>query len=61
MGYTKKGNWLRPVKCVETGEVYNSVRDCSRATGIPYTSVIYAIEHGSPYKGYHYMDLNPRE
>ena len=61
MAYTKKGNWFRPVRCVETGEEYDSIRDCSRATGIPYTSIIYSMEHNTPIRGYHFVDSKPRE
>lgn len=43
------------IKIVETGEVYNSVRECARSIGCdPYTIRTRLRGYDKPYKGYHF-------
>lgn len=51
---TPQPKWERRCKCVETGKVYQSVRDCSRDTGINYRAIINAIRCGSSRNGLHF-------
>ena len=52
------GRATRPVMCVETGERFNSIRECSEHFGIPYKAVWNSIVFGYPRKGYHFKDAN---
>lgn len=47
--------WERSVRCVETGKVYASVRDCSKDTGIKYRALINAIKNGTQRNGLHFV------
>ena len=61
----KKGNcaerWGRPVKCVETGRVYPSIRACSKEMGIPHKAIWNAINSGRSRCGYHFMNVKYHE
>lgn len=46
--------WKRRCKCVETGKVYNSVRECSNDTGIKYRAIINCLRCGSSRNGLHF-------
>lgn len=47
--------WERSVRCVETGKVYASARDCSKDTGIKYRALINAINNGTQRNGLHFV------
>lgn len=47
-------NMSKRVRCVETGNVYDSVLDCSNALGIPRCSVYKAIYRGIAASGLHF-------
>lgn len=52
------GNATRPVVCVETGERFNSIRECSDHFGIPYKAIWNSIVFGKPRNGLHFKDAN---
>ena len=52
------GRATRPVVCVETGERFNSIRECSEYFGISYKAVWNSIVFGKPRNGYHFKDAN---
>ncbi len=49
----KKG-WERPVLCVETGQVFPTIRDCSEKTGIPYMTISNCIRRKNATRGVHF-------
>ena len=46
----------RPVLCVETGETFESIRECSNHFGIPYKAIWNSMVYGKPRQGYHFKD-----
>ena len=46
--------WEKQVVCIETGEVFPSVRECSRCYGIIYKSLYNAIKSGNSRNGFHF-------
>lgn len=56
--YYKTNNvWNKTkVECVETGVQYNSIKEACEATG--FTTIQYAIKHGSATKGYHWRKID---
>ena len=52
------GRATRPVVCVETGERFNSIRECSNHFGIPYKAIWNSMVFGKPRKGLHFKDAN---
>lgn len=53
---TKK-YWDRPVRCVETGQVFGSIRECCDHLGLSYKSVWNAIKSGNGRCGLHFSDV----
>lgn len=51
----------RPVVCVETGERFESIRECSKHFGIPYKAIWNSMVYGNPRQGYHFTDVKPEE
>lgn len=51
----QKRSWNKWVKCVETGQVFPSVRECSNQMGIPYTTIINCVKNGNATRGYHFV------
>ena len=51
-----KKYWDRPVKCVETGQVFDTIRDCCDHLGLSYKSVWNAINNGRSRCGLHFVD-----
>lgn len=51
----EKETWEKRVVCIETGEVFPSIRECSRCHGIIYKSLYNAIKSGMPRKGLHFV------
>jgi hypothetical protein len=49
--YSRNGKSANNVICVETGEVYVSVRDCSNKTGIPQRNIYQSIRQGGYTRG----------
>lgn len=54
----ERGSATRPVVCVETGERFNSIRECSDHFGIPYKAIWNSMEFGKPRRGLHFADAN---
>ena len=50
----EKETWEKKVVCIETGEVFPSIRECSRCHGIIYRSLVNAIKSGKSRKGLHF-------
>lgn len=51
-----KKYWERPVLCIETGQVFSSIRECSEKTGIPYMTISNCIKNGNATRGIHFMN-----
>lgn len=48
-------SWVRPVMCVETGQVFASAKECSDKLCIPYTTIIYSIKCEREIRGLHFV------
>lgn len=51
------GRYYYRVRCIETGEEWESVTACSKALGVPPKSLYSAIARNSALRGKHYMKL----
>lgn len=51
-----KKYWERPVVCVETGQLFSSIRECSEHLGISHKSIWNAINSGKPRHGLHFRN-----
>lgn len=49
--------WERKVICVETGEIFKSVRACSDETGIPYMTITNCVRRGNATRGLHFVHV----
>lgn len=49
----------KPIVCIETGEVYPSLKACSESISCPLSSLHRHLNNGSPFKGKHYEYKNP--
>lgn len=49
--------WRRRIKCLETGRVYGSIRECSDDLGISHKAIWNAINSGSPRNGLHFAAI----
>lgn len=54
-------NWKRTVLCVETKQVFNSVRDCSDHIGLPYTTIVNCIKNKNATRGLHFITIDEDE
>ncbi len=52
----RKKYWERPVRCVETGQVFLSIRECSEKTGIPYMTISNCIKNKNATRGLHFVN-----
>lgn len=52
----RKKYWERPVLCVETGQVFSSIRECSDKLGIPYMTITNCIKNGNDTRGVHFVN-----
>lgn len=43
----------RQLKCEETGQIFDSYKQCSKELNLPYRQMCKAISSNSEYKGYH--------
>ena len=55
------GRATRPVMCVETGEKFVSIRECSKHFGIPYKAIWNSMVYGNPRQGYHFKDVKEND
>jgi len=57
-----QNRWSFAVRCVETNEVYKSIRECSIAKKIPYKVLYAAMKNNAALRGFHYVfENNQRE
>ena len=54
----RKKYWERSVKCIETGQVFPSIRDCCEKTGIPYMTIVNCIKNGNATRGVHFVNAS---
>lgn len=52
-----KKYWERVVMCVETGQIFASIRECSERIGLPYMTIVNCIKNGNPTRGLHFMNV----
>lgn len=50
-----KRPWNKWIKCVETGQVFPTVRECSKQKGIPYMTIINCVKNGNATRNYHFV------
>lgn len=51
----EKQSWNKAIMCVETKQIFPSIKECSKKYGIAYKSLYNAIRSGSPRKGLHFV------
>ena len=56
--FPKRKGWSVRVLCLETGEIYNSIRDCQTANNIGNWVVRKVVYEGRPFKGKHYKVID---
>lgn len=54
----KNIRWKRPVLCLDNGRVWESARACSRATGIPYMTLLHCISRGGVTHGMSFVQAD---
>lgn len=52
-----KKYWERKVKCVETGQVFRSIRECCEQLGISHKSLWNALNSKRPRNGLHFVEI----
>lgn len=57
----RKKYWERPVRCVETGQVFSSIRECSDHTGIPYMTIANCIKRKNATRGVHFENAKTEQ
>ena len=57
----KKKYWERTVMCVETGQVFQTIRECSEKTGIPYMTIVNCIKNKNATRGVHFVNATKTE
>ena len=50
--------YRKPVRCIETNDIFPSVLECKYATGWEYSSIKHSIIDGTSINGYHLEFLN---
>lgn len=53
-----KRPWNKWIRCVETGQLFPSVKECSIQLGLPYKSVWNALNNGFAWDGMHFVFEN---
>lgn len=53
--------WKRPVVCMETGQVFGSVRECSDHIGLPYMTITNCIKNKNATRGLHFAIVETTE
>lgn len=56
-GYQSK-NWKKVVLCIETGQTYSSMRECSAQTHIPYMTIANCIKNRNATRGMHFVQID---
>ena len=57
-GRKGSGRWAHKVQCVETGEMWPSVVECAKSTGLPSWAVYKSIHQGYCAYGRHFVKLS---
>ncbi len=52
----RKKYWERPVLCLETGQIFSSIRECSDKLGIPYMTICNCIKNKNATRGVHFAN-----
>lgn len=50
-----KRPWNKWIKCVETGLVFPTIRECCNSMGIPYMTIYNCIKNKNSTRGYHFV------
>lgn len=50
-----KRPWNKWIKCLETGRVFPTVRECSNQMGIPYMTIINCVKNGNATRNFHFV------
>lgn len=50
-----KRPWNKWIKCVETGQVFPTVRECCKSMDIPYMTIYNCIKNKNATRGYHFV------
>lgn len=53
--------WANRVVCIETGEIYKSVVECSKITGISTWSIYKSVNRGFASSGFHFRLVGPEQ
>ena len=53
--------WERPVRCVETGQMFPTIKDCSDFLGISHKSIWNAVNSGRARHGLHFANVAKTE
>lgn len=48
-------DWSKTIRCVETGQIFATIRDCSKKTGIPYMTIYNCINNKNATRGLHFV------
>lgn len=52
---TKERKWVKVyVKVIETGEIFDSIKDCANRFKTSTTTIHRCMDHGKTYKGFHF-------
>ena len=57
----KSKNWSCKVKCIETGEVFGSINECSQKLHLSYKAIWNCLRSGSARGGLHFIQLESNE
>lgn len=53
--------WKRTVLCVETGQIFDSVRECSEHIGLPYMTIVNCIKNKNATRGLHFTAIDNQD
>ena len=56
--HPKNEDWATRILCLETGVVYNSIRECSLRTGISHFRIRTAVAKDCTVEGFHFVKIN---
>lgn len=59
--YRPKKYWERKVRCVETGQVFRSIRECCEQLGISHKSLWNALNSKRPRNGLHFVEVKEKQ
>lgn len=51
----EKKDWSRTIRCVETGQLFATMRECSKHTGIPYMTIVNCVKNKNATRGLHFV------